>query len=96
MPPTKYINASEAYKIMVRMGYSMSYPTAIKWLRDNGLGRQPTGAYGQIQVDEELLRETMTKNSPDPKRKRAKPRKFVDSNRPIRRGRKPNATTGKE
>ena len=53
MPP-KIINASQAHKLLIRQGYEMSYPTAIKWLKDNGLAKQDM-PYGTISVDLDLL-----------------------------------------
>lgn len=53
------INASTAWKILVRLGYEMSYPTALKWLRENGLAQQTTGRYGTIMVDKDLLEKTI-------------------------------------
>lgn len=50
----KYINASQAHKILIRKGFNLSYPTAIKWLRDNGLTNQ-IGPYGTISVDLEMM-----------------------------------------
>ncbi len=52
----KYINASQAHKILIRKGFNLSYPTAIKWLRDNGLANQ-IGPYGTISVDLEMMNE---------------------------------------
>ena len=49
------INASEAHSIMIRMGLSISYPTALKFLKESGLSCQPTGRYGQVLVDKEGL-----------------------------------------
>lgn len=53
------INASTAWKILVRLGYEISYPTAVKWLRENGLAQQTTGKYGQILVDRKHLERTI-------------------------------------
>lgn len=53
------INGTTAWKILVRMGYEMSYPTALKWLRENGLAQQATGRYGTITVDRDLLEKTV-------------------------------------
>ncbi len=56
VPPNKnMINASQAHKILIRQGYELSYPTAIKWLKENGLARQDTVPYGTISVDRDLL-----------------------------------------
>jgi hypothetical protein len=48
------INASRAWKIMIRLGYELSYPTALKWLRENNLANQFM-RYGTIIVDKEQL-----------------------------------------
>jgi len=55
----KYINASQAHKILIRKGFNLSYPTAIKWLRDNGLANQ-IGPYGTINVDLEMMEKCLS------------------------------------
>ncbi len=54
-----YINGSEAWRLIVKLGYDVSYPTTLKWLRENGLARQITGKYGTIIIDKDLLEKTL-------------------------------------
>jgi len=56
---TTTINGSTAWKILVKLGYDLSYPTALKWLRENGLATQAGGKYSTVLVDKELLEKTI-------------------------------------
>jgi hypothetical protein len=82
----KYVNASEAYKRILRLGFDLSYPTMLKWFKKNGLSEQPTGRYGSIMVDIEKLSGMI------PKLKEELTDKLINEETVIqRRGRKPNA-----
>jgi hypothetical protein len=43
----KHISIPEAVQIAKDMGIGITYPTAIKWCRDNKLGYQPGGGKGK-------------------------------------------------
>ena len=57
MTDREWINGSEAFKEAVKRGYSKSYPTFLKWMRDSGLGIQPTGK-GAMMVDKRRFLDT--------------------------------------
>lgn len=56
----KFINSSQAHKLMVIAGIDMSYPTAIKWMIKIGVASQPTGPRGGIIVDVVKLKEEIS------------------------------------
>jgi len=51
----EYINASQAHKKLIKAGFDMSYPTAIKWMMEEGIATQPLGKQGNIMVDVQKL-----------------------------------------
>ncbi len=56
---TTMISGSMAWKILIKLGYDLSYPTALKWLRENGLASQIGGKYSTVLVDKERLERTI-------------------------------------
>ena len=49
------INASQAHKRLIKAGFDMSYPTAIKWMLEEGIASQPLGKQSTIVVDVKKL-----------------------------------------
>ena len=49
------INGSEAYQIAIKMGYDVSYPRFLKWMKEKGISLQPTGSGGGYIIDKARL-----------------------------------------